>query len=201
MQYRGRNLLIPVKADIAEAADLDFETLPAERVLAGMRDARNRTNIIVLDSCRNSPFRSLFSLSGNRAVTRGMARMDAPTGSYVAYSTAPGDVAYDGSGRYSPFAEAFADEIKTPGVSIGDMMVNVRVRVRDGHRPPRNAANAMGLKLADGAVRVQPGRARHDAAPHAHTGRDRHNASRGYARRCGGLGGGGQRLRREDLSA
>jgi len=57
--------------------------------------------------------------------------MDAPAGSFIAYSTAPGAVAYDGSGDYSPFAEAFAKEISTSGISIGDTMIEVRKRVKE----------------------------------------------------------------------
>ena len=94
-----------------------------------MEGARNATDILVLDACRNSPFRS-FSLSGTRAVTVGMRRMEAPVGSFIAYSTAPGMVPYDGDGDVSPFAEAFAAEIPRPGNSIGDIMIEVRKRVK-----------------------------------------------------------------------
>ena len=55
----------------------------------------------------------------------------APIGTFTAFSTAPGRVAYDGAGDYSPFAEAFAHEVSTTNESIGDMMINVRVRVKD----------------------------------------------------------------------
>jgi len=127
--YEGENWLLPIGAEITQGADIEYETISANKVLKLMEGARNATDILILDACRNSPFRS-FSLSGTRALSRGMSRMDAPTGSFIAYSTAPGAVAYDGDGSYSPFAEAFASEVATPVSSIGDMMIEVRKKVK-----------------------------------------------------------------------
>jgi uncharacterized caspase-like protein len=129
VSYEGENWLLPVGAEITQGADIEYESMSANKVLKLMEGARNATDILILDACRNSPFRG-FSLSGTRAVSSGMSRMDAPAGSFIAYSTAPGAVAYDGAGQYSPFAEAFAAEINTPGNSIGDMMIEVRKKVK-----------------------------------------------------------------------
>lgn len=127
--YEGENWLLPVSANITQGADIEYESISANKVLRLMEGARNATDILILDACRNSPFRG-FSLSGTRALSGGMSRMDAPTGSFIAYSTAPGAVAYDGDGSYSPFAEAFASEVGTPANSIGDMMIEVRKKVK-----------------------------------------------------------------------
>ncbi|MEM7364362.1 MAG: caspase family protein [Pseudomonadota bacterium] len=148
--YEGENWLLPVTANIEQGADIEYESISAGKVLTLMEGARNATDIMILDACRNSPFKN-FSLSGTRAVTVGMKRMDAPVGSFIAYSTAPGMVAYDGAGEYSPFAEAFAAEIPVPGHSIGDMMIEVRKRVKTattrlGSRPqtPWDASSLTG---------------------------------------------------------
>ena len=130
VSYEGRNWLLPVDANITQGADIEYESISSAKVLGLMEDARNATDIMVLDSCRNSPFRG-FSLSGTRSLSRGLVTMAAPSGSFIAYSTVPGQVAYDGTGRYSPFASAFAAEIRTPDLSIGDMMINVTRRVKD----------------------------------------------------------------------
>lgn len=127
--YNGENWLLPVGAEISQAVDIEYESISANKVLKLMEGARNATDILVLDACRNSPFPT-FSLSGTRAVSVGMRRMEAPVGSFIAYSTAPGAVAYDGDGDVSPFAAAFAAEIPRPGNSIGDMMIEVRKRVK-----------------------------------------------------------------------
>lgn len=140
VQYQGENWLIPVGADVRQAAHLKYRTLSANFVLSMMEAARNATDMVILDACRNNPFRG-FSLTGTRAVNHGMGQMDiAPYGSFLAFSTTPGKVAYDGAGDYSPFAEAFADEVATSSESIGDMMIDVRVRVKEtteslGHEP------------------------------------------------------------------
>jgi formylglycine-generating enzyme required for sulfatase activity len=131
VSYQGKNWLIPVGANIQQATHLKYRTVSADEVLELMEAAQNATDILILDACRNSPFRS-FSLTGTRAVSQGMSRMDvAPMGSYIAFSTAPGQVAYDGTGEVSPFAEAFASEITTSNQPIGEMMIDVRVKVRD----------------------------------------------------------------------
>jgi hypothetical protein len=133
VSYGGRNWLLPVNANISQAADIEYESISSGWVLGLMEGARNATDIMVLDSCRDSPFRG-FSLSGTRSLSRGLVTMDAPSGSFIAYSTAPGQVAYDGTGDYSPFAAAFATEIKRPDFSIGDMMIEVTRRVKQSTR-------------------------------------------------------------------
>lgn len=130
VSYEGENWLLPVGVEITHSADIEYETISANKILNLMEGARNATDILILDACRNSPFRS-FSLTGTRAVSRGMSEMNAPRGSYIAYSTAPGAVAYDGDGQYSPFAEALASEVGTPGITIDVMMINVRNKVEE----------------------------------------------------------------------
>ena len=73
---------------------MEYEAVDAGRVLAKMREAGPGVNILLLDACRNNPFARSF-----RSGTRGLARMDAPTGTIIAYATAPGSVAADGKGR------------------------------------------------------------------------------------------------------
>lgn len=102
----GRNYLIPTTARIDREADVEIEAVSADWVLDQMRYARNRLNIVILDACRNNPYtRSM------RSADRGLARMDAPAGTLIAYSTAPGDVAADGEGRNSPYSLALAQAI------------------------------------------------------------------------------------------
>ena len=81
-------------------------------------------SIVILDACRNNPFRSI-----SRAASRGLARMDAPTGSIIAYSTAPGQVALDGDGNNSPYTQALAKAMRAPGLKIEEMFKTVRQSV------------------------------------------------------------------------
>mgnify|MGYP001009337106 CR=1 FL=1 len=119
-QRNGRNYLIPIKADIKDAADLPVEALEADGVLAQMQSAGNTVSVVILDACRNLPYPG-----ADRAGARGLERMDAIRGSLVAYATSPGNVAQDGDGRNSPYAAALLAEIGKPGVSLTELFNNV----------------------------------------------------------------------------
>jgi carboxyl-terminal processing protease len=124
VQVDGANYLIPVGAAINAEADVDLEAVSAETVLKQMEFAGTRVNIVILDACRNNPLpRSM------RSAGRGLARMDAPTGSFIGYSTAPGNVAIDGDGKNSPYTTALAAEMAKPGIAIEEAFRNVRVKV------------------------------------------------------------------------
>lgn len=126
IQSKGVNYLLPVGTGIRDEADLGIEAVDAYWVLDQMESAGNTTNIVILDACRNNPFAQSF-----RSVGRGLARMDAPPGSFISYATAPGAVAFDGNGRHSPFTAALARHILSPGLQIEQLFKRVRVDVLD----------------------------------------------------------------------
>lgn len=125
VQMGGRNYLIPVGAAIERDADVDIEAVSADWVIEQMRFARNRLNFVILDACRNNPFARSF-----RSGDRGLAKMDAPAGVLIAYSTAPGDVAADGAGRNSPYSEALAGAMRDSAEPAELMFKRVRDQVR-----------------------------------------------------------------------
>ena len=124
VQSFGNNYLLPVDASLTDAADLSLVAVPAQAVLRQMFSAKNKTNIVILDACRNNPFEAIPDLNDN-----GLAEMKSPTGTFLAYSTAPGAVALDGLDGNSPFTKALAQEIPTPGAPIEQVFKNVRVKV------------------------------------------------------------------------
>ena len=91
LQVNGKNYLVPTDAEIKSERYVAAEALEAEGVLAQMQEAQTRVNIVILDACRDNPFTTRF-----RGLTRGLAFMAAPAGTYMAYATAPGSVAEDG---------------------------------------------------------------------------------------------------------
>jgi formylglycine-generating enzyme required for sulfatase activity len=119
VQSSGRNYLIPVNASIGSEGDVEDEAVSVDQILSRMGDARNRMNVVILDACRNNPFSSYRSLS------RGLTQMLAPSGTFIAYSTAPGSVAEDGKGANGVYTQALLKEIKVPGVPLEDMFKNV----------------------------------------------------------------------------
>ena len=125
VQAQGENYLIPLDAPIADEADLEIEAVEASWVLRQMESAGNGLNIVILDACRNNPFAGSF-----RAAGRGLARMDAPTGSLVAYSAAPGQVAADGRDGNSPYTAALARAMREPGLDLLKVFQSTRIAVQ-----------------------------------------------------------------------
>ena len=125
IQAGGRNYLIPVDATIRRETDLDIEAVPADWVVQQLEFAKSALNVIILDACRNNPFARGFRSAGG-----GLARMDAPTGTLIAYSTAPGDVAADGDGANSPYSQALARAMLMSATPVEQAFKEVRVAVR-----------------------------------------------------------------------
>ncbi|QJB57057.1 caspase family protein [Pseudodesulfovibrio sp. zrk46] len=124
MQVDGSNYLIPIGAKIRSESDIRYEAVDLGRILGKMEDAGNSLNIVVLDACRNNPFARSF-----RSAAKGLAIMDAPTGSLIAYSTSPGDVAEDGTGRNGTYTKYLLRHLMTPGLTIEDVLKRVRIDV------------------------------------------------------------------------
>ena len=124
LQVNGRNFLVPIGADIRAEDEIAFETIDASRVLAKMETAKNPVNIVVLDACRNNPF-AVSSRSGSR----GLARMESPVGSMLLYATAPNKTASDGSGGNGVFTENLIRNLKMPGLTLDQVVLNTRVGV------------------------------------------------------------------------
>lgn len=121
IQVKGRNFLIPTGAAIDHESSVEYEGVDVGRVMVAMEEGGKGTHIVILDACRNNPFQRAF-----RSATRGLAMVDAPRGTYIAYSTAPGDVAADGSGEHGLYTDHLLRNIETPGLPIEEVMKRVR---------------------------------------------------------------------------
>ncbi|HUQ29377.1 MAG TPA: caspase family protein [Usitatibacter sp.] len=125
VQVRGRNYLLPVDADIAREDEVAFSALDLAAVMEKLDSARNPVNIVVLDACRDNPFGSRFQASA-----KGLAQIEAPPGTIIAFSTAPGSAAADGGGRNGLYTGHLLAEMKKPGPSIEETFRAVRASVR-----------------------------------------------------------------------
>lgn len=133
VQVHGNNYLAPVNARLSKESDLDFETVSLNFILRQM-EREKRTNLVFLDACRDNPLSQKLARSmvtRSTAVGRGLARVESAVGMLIAYATSPGDVAFDGDGRNSPYTTAVLKHIETSGISINDMMIRVRQDVID----------------------------------------------------------------------
>lgn len=124
MQVNGRNFLVPVDATITSESRARLEALDVDLVLDQMAASNSDVNLLVLDACRNNPFERRF-----RSRAGGLAQINAPKGTLIAYATAPGMVAADGDGVNGIYTAKLLDAIKTAGLPIEDVFKRVRVDV------------------------------------------------------------------------
>jgi len=120
MQVRGRNYLIPVGHDIRREDEVADQSVDVGLVLEKMGTARNALNILILDACRNNPFGG----------PGGLAPLDAPAGTLIAFATAPGQVADDGSGDNGLYTKHLVSYMREPGLKVEDVFKRVRSAVR-----------------------------------------------------------------------
>ena len=142
LQVDGINYLIPVEAQIYNQEEVEYECVEAGFVLAQMENARNRMNVVIMDACRDNPFARSF-----RSSKRGLATINAPTGTLIAYATAPGSVASDGTGKNGLYTEILLNEIQVKGQKIEETFKNVRRAVldmSDGRQTPWESSSLIG---------------------------------------------------------
>lgn len=124
VQVDGRNYLIPVNSDIKYEDEVASSALDAEMVLAKLESAKNKLNIVVLDACRDSPLGRR-----TRTSTKGLSNMNAASGTMIAFSTAPGQVALDGKGSNSPYTKHLISAIQKEGLLLEQVFKEVRGNV------------------------------------------------------------------------
>lgn len=124
VQVDGENFLVPVDATIAREADVPLEAMRMADLMSMLETVRSKTRIVILDACRDNPFGDIA-----KTAPRGLALVNAPAGTLLAYSTSPGHTAEDGSGTNSPFAQALLKSAREPGLPIETALKNVRLAV------------------------------------------------------------------------
>ena len=142
VQVKGTNYLVPIAAAVENEEEVEYEAIDAGFVLAQMEAARNPMNIVILDACRNNPFARSF-----RSETKGLAQMDAPSGTIIAYATAPGSVASDGSDRNGLYTQELLKNIRVKDLDIEELFKRVRISVRSstgGKQTPWESSSLTG---------------------------------------------------------
>ena len=138
VQVDGRNYLVPVDIQFRTGGGVTEPMLDLEMIMAGLDD-QVRTNILILDACRNNPMAPRLASSGPTRDIEAGTGLAAPTtlgagatlgaGTLIAFATAPGQVALDGEGANSPFSAALTRHIGTPGLEVQQMLTRVRAEV------------------------------------------------------------------------
>lgn len=139
LQVKGRNYLIPVDTETLTEDELPTRTIDLTEILERLTVDRSGINIVVLDACRDNPFSANLTkmADARRLRTRGMASsvqglaaVQAPSGTLVAFSTSPGSVAFDGAGQgNSVYTKHLIAAMQKPGLTIERVFKQVRVNV------------------------------------------------------------------------
>ena len=144
IQVKGENYVVPVDAAIASEEEVEYSAVNVGLVTAQMERARSRVNIVFLDACRNNPFARSF-----RSASQGLAMVNAPAGTFIAYATAPGDVASDGTAAAGNglYTQQLLRYLDAPGLPIEQMHKQVRIAVSaasNGDQVPWESSSIMG---------------------------------------------------------
>ncbi len=139
MQIDGRNFLMPTDAtDFEDADEAEEVCITLDSILETLNKAHNTMNIVVLDACRNNPFRFDNGYVTKRDIS-GLAAVEAPVGTLIAYSTSPGSVALDGDGLNGLYTQELIKAIHIPDLTIEQVFKKVRTQVKeisDGEQIP-----------------------------------------------------------------
>lgn len=127
VQVKGRNFLLPVGATVQREDEVPFKAIDAQQVLDKMDAAKNRINVVILDACRDNPF---AKASRSTAGSGGLSQMDAPSGSLLAFATAPGSVASDGKGSNGLYTQHLLANLERPGLPVEEVFKRTRLGVR-----------------------------------------------------------------------
>jgi uncharacterized caspase-like protein len=144
LQLRDHNFLVPVDAEIRNEDEIEMTSVDVGFILARMSSAHSRINIVILDACRNNPY------AGKTRPARGLAQMDAPVGTFLAYATAPGKVSEDGpdsNSQNSLYTAQLAKHLLTPGLPVETLFKRVReavVRGTNGAQVPWENSSLLG---------------------------------------------------------
>jgi hypothetical protein len=123
MQIEGENYITAVDSNFKSEIDAKYSSYPLNKIIEIMERSKNKTNIIILDACRNNPYLKAWNRDPS---LDGLAPVYAPKGTIIAYSTSPGEVASDGSKSNGAYTEALLQHIAVPDVPIEDMFKRVR---------------------------------------------------------------------------
>jgi hypothetical protein len=169
LQIAGNNYIVPVNADIRGEADAEDQSINMAYVMRTMEESQVKVSIVVLDACRNNPYARSF-----RSASRGLAQMNAATGSLIAFATAPGAVAADGAGRNGIYTKHLLASLRQPDSDVLKVFQRTRAGVvaeTGGVQTPWESTSLVGDFYFRGAPAAAPAAAA--AAPAMSAAEDR----------------------------
>lgn len=126
LQLEGENYFAPVDAKIARDVNVSAEALRLSDYTAPLAALKLKAALVVLDIARPNP----FAKTGT-PLPSGLALVEAEPGMLIAFNAAPGTVASEAAGPYSPYAQALAEMMREGGLRVDDLFARIRLRVNE----------------------------------------------------------------------
>ncbi len=124
IQTDGINYLVPIDATLKTEKQVEFQCVRADRMFSAIEG--EKIHIVILDACRNNPFERSWGRNTNGS---GLAFMQTPSNSFIAYATAPGQTASNGIGKNGLYTEILIQEMLKPNRTITQVFQEVRRKV------------------------------------------------------------------------
>lgn len=134
LQIHGASYLMPVDIPLSSEQNVQLRAYPLRRLLDEVSSAASAVNIVILDACRDNPFQPPPPVRYRSNGPMGLARVLAPRGTLLAYSTQPGQLAADGAGANSTYTATLAKTLLEPGLTLEDIFKKVNTLVRNATR-------------------------------------------------------------------
>ena len=139
IQLNNENYMLPIKETFESEFDVEEFGVKVQSILRFLNSDKSKISVFVLDACRNNPFESSWSKTRSLDNGSGLAGIEAPSGSLIAFSTAPGSTAPDGTGNNSLYCSILSKQLLVPESSIEQVFRNVRSEIHSltngGQRP------------------------------------------------------------------
>ena len=130
VQLGSSNYLLPTDIAGENEEQIKDEAIQLQRILDDMTEKKAKLTLVMLDACRDNPFK----VAGRNIGGRGLAPTSAANGQMVIFSAGTGQQALDRLGpndkdKNGVFTRVLIKEMKNAGVSVDKLIRNVRTQV------------------------------------------------------------------------
>jgi len=132
VQIKGENFLIPINnQEMRDEMDVQDKAVNVDDITSRMKQSKVKLSVVILDACRDNPFKPTVARSRSMGMTRGLTPKQAAEGMVIAYATDPGSTASDGEGGQGLYTKHLIEALQTPNLQIEDVFKKVRRDVKD----------------------------------------------------------------------
>lgn len=134
VQIDGINYIIPIDSNVEYEKDVEYEAINMDYIMTSLENSKSRRNILFFDACRNNNLKK-DSRSGKRGLAITQRKLKE---SIIIYSTSPGEIAYDGDGENSPFAQSLITNIRIPNLTLNSILMRITkdVQIKNENQIP-----------------------------------------------------------------